>query len=178
MERVTNLTYRGFNYLIDFVLLSIAFGIGVCAWWFRYFGTIDFAELWNNIEFSLLVVPYLIFYGTNFFYLSYTRAYHLSRLQPLSASAAVYIRSLSCSLVVLALATYFLPFIAVGRTLLVVSSILGAFFLIMKERTLRNVLRRLRRGGYYVRRTIIVGSDREFIEELLEESENDYFLGK
>lgn len=176
MERITGITFKTVNYFLDWILLTLAYAIGVVGWWFWYFGEIEFTAL-LQIDFSSLLLPYLVFYGCNYCYLAYVGAYGQSRLRNVQDVAVVYLRSISLSIVVLALISFFIPFVYIGRTLIVFTYVAAFALLIIKEVCLRKLLASLRRRGLHVRKALILGNDERLTRSLLYESESDYLLG-
>ena len=176
MERVTSVTFRSANYLLDFVAVSIAFNLGLLAWWTRFAG-IENAFAVYDLPLATLSIPFLLFYGGVAGYLYSARAYRISRLLTFLSSFSNYLRAVSAGLIVLALGGYFSHEVIVSRTLLVVSCSAALALLSLKEFAIRKLLTSLRAKGFYVRRTLIVGSDRELIQKLCLESESDYLLG-
>lgn len=176
MERITTITFRTANYLLDWLVLSLAFALGVLSWWWWYFRSLNIEAI-LELEHSQLIVPYLIFYGVNFFYLAYVGAYRESRLRTLQNSIVLYLRSVSFAVVALALTTFFFSFIYIGRSLIVVSYVAGVLLLLAKEFFIRRVLSDFRRRGLHVRKAIVLGNDEALTRKLLYESESDYLLG-
>lgn len=176
MERITSITFRSVNYILDWVLLSAAFGVGVLVWWWWYFGSLSLKAL-QQINTLHLVAPYLIFYGTTFTYLASVSAYRQSRLRSLHHSLATYLRAVSLAVAALALTTFFFPFIYIGRSLIVATYVTALLFLFGKEYLLRNILSVFRRKGLHVRKALILGDDEALTRKLLYESESDYLLG-
>ena len=176
MERITSITFRTVNYILDWMLLTLAFACGVLAWWFWYYRAINF-EMLKEIELSAVLIPYLLFYGVTYLYLASINAYRQSRLRSLHNSLVFYIRGVSFAVVTLALISFFMPFIYISRTLIVVTYVCSITFLVTKELLLKRLLSYLRKKGYHVRKAFILGNDEKLTRALLYESESDYLLG-
>ena len=176
MERISTITFRGANLVGDFLLISLAYAMGCVFWWYYYFNAFSFAIL-RDLDIQAVLVPYLIFYGTIFYYLACSGVYHLSRLQTMESVTAVYLRAACIGLVLLTISSHFLPFVYVGRTLIVVASVSSFFLLIAKEYVLRGLLQLMQSRGYYVHKTLIVGTDPKLIDELYKESKGNYLVG-
>ncbi len=176
MERINVLTFRTVNYFLDFVCLTAAFSLGCIIWWSRSAPSYSLSAI-LDINVRILLVPYLLFYLCNFVFLASVSAYRSSRLQTVSSALTIYVRSICFSLLMLAIANTFFPFVPVSRTLLVATGVIAFSFLWIKEKAVRTLLRSLRERGAFVRRSLIVGSNTEHIQRLVAESLLDDLLG-
>ncbi|MCL4130678.1 UNVERIFIED_CONTAM: hypothetical protein GTU68_038681 [Idotea baltica] len=129
------------------------------------------------IDFNTLVIPYLIFYGFAFIYLASIKAYDQTKLRGVQSSILLYIRGVSYSVVLLALISFFVPFIYISRTLIVVTFAFSIALFIAKEFALKKIFSLLRKRGFFIRKALILGDDEKLTRNLLYDSESDYRLG-
>lgn len=176
MERVTAVTFRTANYIFDLIAFTVAYAVGVLAWSLAYYKSTSFLFL-SDVKTTTLLLPFLLFYGTSFFYLASVQMYHSSRLRPLSACVLYYLRALSFSLCVTALTGALFPVVVVSRSLLVATTVTAFGLLLVKELSVRRWLNAWRKSGHSIRAAVLIGRDPELIEAIHDECEQDYLLG-
>lgn len=176
MEKVRVLTFRTVNYLADVVVLSLAFVLGFWTWSYIKSGGIDFSG-YDRFAWLSWAMIYLIYYGTNFFYLAYYEAYHSSRLRSFPAAVGIYLKSVIMALLLGVLIAFLFPYLRPSRIYFVSATAYGFLLLVGKEYVLRLLLSKLRKHGYSLKRMVIVGQDEQLIQELRTEFERDHILG-
>ena len=109
MERIHVFTFRTVNYLLDVVILALAFSLGLLLWFLIKHDGVLFPPVSRN-EWTYFGMLGLLFYGTNFICLAYYKAYHSSRLRSLSSTMTIYLRAVGMALLLSVLILFLFPF--------------------------------------------------------------------
>ena len=174
MERLQIVVFRAVNIATDVVVLSLAFLFGCLT---RYAIPYDSPELFLKFDEQSILIWYLLFYLSNFFFLAYFKVYHQTRLYPISNVARTYAKTTTCGLVGAIVFSFAYPYFPTSRLLILSASFYAWLFLLLKEYVLRIVIRHFRAHGTFSKPAILVGNDPKMIQVILEESQNDYLLG-
>ena len=176
MHQVRALTFRAAHNISDLGIFFVAFAFGSLTWVVFRFGNFDiFFDGRYNWHSTFML--FLIFYGSNFFYLAYYRAYHSSRLRSFGQATGIYLKSTFMALLLASLIEFLLPFLSPSRAHFISSSVYALLLLMLKEVVMRYVLGALRKRGFFRRRAVVIGCDVKRVKEISESFLKDHLMG-
>ena len=171
-ERLQLVTFRNVNNLADLLIFSIAFSAGCFA---KYL--INTPNFFNNFNSNLVLLLFFIFYGSNLLFLNLFRVYYTPRLRIVRQVLWLYSKSLLCAYIFSIFIAGVLTIVDVNRIIFTLSTGAAFSLLATKEFIFRKFLGYLREGGYNFKNVIIVGNDRDLVEDLKKECDQSLLLG-